>query len=130
MLYGTERCCLWRTEGFLKRETESPDLCMDMDGEPSASEPTFTPPGSLPRVEQVEELPTEEAQLLDLDYDVLEGQQFSAPEPPQQREHRADQQDTPQGELVDTNLLGVDEEEGVAPGSCRARSAQLQHLSR
>lgn len=89
---------------------------MDVDGEPSASEPTFTPPGSLPCVEQViEELPVEEAQLLGIDLDVLEQQQLSDTTPP--REHWADQQDPPQGEVADTNLLGLDEGEGAAPGA-------------
>lgn len=47
--------------------------------------------------------------------DVLEQQQLSTPEP--SREHWADQQDPPQGEVADTNLLGLDEGEGAAPGA-------------
>ena len=75
--------------GFLKRETESPDRCMDVDGEPSESEPTFTPPGSLPRVE---ELPKEHQELYDFELDVLEAQQFSREEPENiPRESWADQ---------------------------------------
>ena len=38
---------------------------MEPGGEPSESEPTFTPPGSLPRTT---ELPVEEPQLTDLDF--------------------------------------------------------------
>ena len=41
---------------------------MDVDGEPSASEPTVTPPGSLPREQ---DLPVEQSELRDIDFDLL-----------------------------------------------------------
>ena len=57
---------------------QSPDRCMDVEREPSESEPTFTPPGSLPRVQ---DLPVEQQELHDIDLDVLEEQQFNREEP-------------------------------------------------
>ena len=101
--------------GFLKRETESPDRS-DVDGEPSESEPTFTPPGSLPRVE---ELPEEHQELHDFELDVLEAQQFSREGPENiPRESWADQQDQPYGGNTNANLLDLDlDEEGAAIGA-------------
>ena len=81
---------------------------MEVDGEPSASEPTFTPPGSLPRVE---DLPVEQQELQDIDFDLLEQQQFDVQQQQQQlddtaRGSWADQQDQPEG--LDPNVDLID----------------------
>ena len=79
---------------------------MDVDGEPSASEPTFTPPGSLPRVE---ELPVEQQELQDIDFDLLEQQQFDGQQQQQldntARESWAHQQDQPEGLNPNVDLI-------------------------
>ena len=81
---------------------------MEVDGEPSASESTFTPPGSLPRVE---DLPVEHQELQDIDFDLLEQQQFGVQQQQQQlddtaRGSWADQQDQPEG--LDPNVDLID----------------------
>ncbi len=74
-----------------------------MATEPSESEPTFTPPGSVaPAIRDF------------LGDDEIITQQEEAP---QQREAWADQQDQPD-EVVTANLLDLDEEgDGAAPGA-------------
>ena len=95
---------------------------MDVDGEPSASEPTFTPPGSLPRVE---ELPVEQQELQDIDFDLLEQQQFDGQQQQQQqqqqldntaRESWADQQDQPEGLNPNVDLIDLGGD-GAASGA-------------
>ena len=86
---------------------------MDVDGEPSASKPTFTPPGSLPRVE---ELPVEQSELRDIDFDLLEQQQFGSQQlDDTARESWADQQDQPQG--LNPNVDLIDLGDGAASGA-------------
>ena len=55
----------------------------------------------------------EQIELRDLDFDLLEQQQFSSPDPPVQRLDWADQQDAPEGETANTDLLDPNEGEGV-----------------
>ena len=91
---------------------------MDVDGEPSASEPTFTPPGSLRRVE---ELPVEQQELQDIDFDLLEQQQFDGQQQQQQldntaRESWADQQDQPEGLNPNVDLIDLGGD-GAASGA-------------
>ena len=77
---------------------------VDADGEPSASEPTFTPPGSLPREQ---DLPVEQSELRDIDFDLLEQQQFNSQQlDDTARESWADQQDQPEG--LDPNVDLID----------------------
>lgn len=78
-----------------------------MDTELSASEATFTPPGSVPPVETAAELPVEELQLQDLDFHYLDKWQLANPEQLLQRVDWADQQDPPEDLAADTNLLGL-----------------------
>ena len=87
---------------------------MDTGGEPSESEPTFAPPGSLPRVS---ELPLEEPQLADLDLGELLPERPEPSLPSQERLNWADQQDQPEGDAVtDTNLRGLDDEGAATRG--------------
>ena len=79
---------------------------MEPGGEPSESEPTFTPPGSLPRAT---ELPVEEPQLADLDFGQTLPDGTTEELPVRTREQWADQRDVPE-----TDLLGLGEEEGGA----------------
>ena len=85
---------------------------MEAGGEPSESEPTFTPPGSLQRPE---DLPIEQSELRDLDFDLLEQQQFGGQQLDKAarvswaepiRVSWADQQDQPEG--LDPNVDLID----------------------
>ena len=77
---------------------------MEAGGEPSESEPTFTPPGSLQRPE---DLPIEQSELRDLDFDLLEQQQFGGQQLDNPaRGSWADQQDQPEG--LDPNVDLID----------------------
>ena len=87
---------------------------MDVDGEPSASEPTFTPPGSLPREQ---DLPVEQSELRDIDFDLLEQQQFDSQQPDNTaRESWADQQDQPEGLNPNVDLIDLGGD-GAASGA-------------
>ena len=77
---------------------------MNVDGEPSESEPTFTPPGSLQREQ---DLPVEQSELRDIDFDLLEQQQFNSQQlDDTARGSWADQQDQPEG--LDPNVDLID----------------------
>ena len=77
---------------------------MEAGGEPSESEPTFTPPGSL---QHPEDLPIEQSELRDLDFDILEQQQFGGQQLDNPaRGSWADQQDQPEG--LDPNVDLID----------------------
>ena len=88
---------------------------MDVDGEPSASEPTFTPPGSLQQRE--EDLPVEQSELRDIDFDLLEQQQFGSQQlDDTARESWADQQDQPEGLNPNVDLIDLGGD-GAASGA-------------
>ena len=82
---------------------------MEPGGEPSESEPTFTPPGSLPRTT---ELPVEEPQLASLERTLPDGTTEELPV--RTREQWADQRDVTEADLLG---LGEDEGEGAAAGA-------------
>ena len=87
---------------------------MDVDGEPSASEPTFTPPGSLQREQ---DLPAEQTELQDIDFDLLERQQFDSQQlDDAARESWADQQDHPEGLNPNVDLIDLGGD-GAASGA-------------
>ena len=78
---------------------------MEAGGEPSESEPTFTPPGSLQRPE---DLPVEQSELRDIDFDLLEQQQFGSQQLDEAaRVSWADQQDQPEGLNPNVDLIDL-----------------------